>query len=1628
MSASADVSTEGFVIKGIQVRAVNSVDQGNVTRVSLGSTDARQNKNDISDLVNHATLKSTAGSAISPPVLTSSDADNIICAGETVTFTVTSTSPFIEFFVDGVSVQLSNSKTYTTTGLMNGQTVSARGTTNVSTTCPTGFSNSITTTVYATPILTSNDADNTICAGQEVIFTAAPSGLSTYNFYVAGVLVQSSSSHSYATTSLANGQKVRVEITNNTCTASSLDITTTVNTLPGVTLASSDGDNSICAGETLTFTATASIAVSAYEFFVDGLSKQSSTSHTYTTSTLSNGQTVTVKVTTASGCTATSSGITTTVNTTPIVSLLSSDADNIICAGEDVTFFATPLGLSMYEFFVNGVSKQSGTSNKYTTNSLSNGQTVTVKVTTASGCTATSTGITTTVNDSPSVTLTNTAVSNSICSGETVTFTANTSIPVSTYEFFVNGVSKQNGTANTYSTFALINGQTVTVKAVTAKGCTAISSGTTITVNPIPFVVLTSSDADNKVCAGETVTFTATAPTATTYEFYLQGVLVQSGISNVYTTALTDGQKVRVQVKDAANCLSVSNEITTTVNALPGVTLASSDGDNSICAGETLTFTANTSTAVSGYEFFVDGISKQSGASNTYTTNSLSNGQTVTVKVTTASGCTATSSGITTTVNPIPFVTLTSNAAANTSCSGDAVTFTASTNIAVSTYEFFINGVSKQSGVANTFTTTVLTDGDEVRVEVSALGACKASSNSIKTFVNVLTVVLTSSDADNKICAGETVTFTATAPTATTYEFYLQGVLVQNSATNLYTTTSLTSGQTVTVKAITASGCSATSLAGITTTVNALPGVTLTSSNTDNTICPGETLTFTATADIAVSGYEFLVDGISKQSGTSNTYTTSTLSNRQTVTVKVTTASACTALSETILIEVEPLIVTLVSSDPNNSICAGETVIFTANTSTAVSGYEFFVDGVSKQSGTSNTYTTNNLSNGQTVTVKVNTAGGCTATSGGITTIVNIVPAVTLTSSDADNKICAGETVTFTATAPTATTYEFYLQGVLVQNSATNLYTTTSLTSGQTVTVKAITASGCSATSLTGITTIVDALPGVTLASSDPNNSICAGETVTFTASSATATSYEFFVDGVSKQSGTSNTYITNSLSNGQTVTVKVTTASGCTATSTGITTTVNPLPFVTLTSNDDDNTICPGETLTFTASSATATSYEFLVDGVSKQSGVANTYTTNSLSNGETVTVRTSSVSNCTITSNSIKTFVNVLTVVLTSSDADNKICAGETVTFTATAPTATTYEFYLQGVLVQNSATNLYTTTSLTSGQTVTVKAITASGCSATSLTGITTLVNPNPTVTLTSSDADHIICAGQQITFTASSATATSYEFLVDGISKQSGTSNTYITNSLSNGQTVTVSAKTDAECAVLSNGIITVVNEIPIITLISNDNDNTICPGEMITFVANSPTATSFEFFVDGISKQTGSTNIYNTSALTNGQTVTVKATASSGCSATSSGITITVDKLSVTLTSNDDDNTICPGETLTFTASSATATSYEFLVDGVSKQSGTSNTYITNSLSNGQTVTVKVIAGICSLTSTGITTAVGALTVALTSSDIDNRICVAETLTFTASSATATSYEFFVDGISKQSSASSTYYQ
>jgi hypothetical protein len=385
------------------------------------------------------------------------------------------------------------------------------------------------------------------------------------------------------------------------------------NPVLGISIASNVG-SSICAGSSVTFTATATDAGSSpsYQWKVNG-SNVGTNSPIYNTTTLNNNDVVTCVVTSNLSCntgtTATSNSIAMTVTPTiaTAISIVSSTGTSI-CAGTSVTFTATPTngGTPTYQWFV-GSTPVGSNSATYTTTSLSNGQTVSCEMTSSLTCplpaVATSNLITFTVNPtaSPTISITSNPTAAAICSGINVTYTANITNGGSTpvYQWKLNG-SNVGTNASTYSNNTLASSDAVTCELATNNTCAAAQTATsnsiskTINQSVTPTITITSNPA-MPVCVHGEVTFTATITNGGTnpdYQWKKNNQNYGIGNSTYSTTLWSNG--------DEFKCVLTSNALCAT----PAVVTSNIIATNELNPDPEVTVSGNTITAeISGANY-----------------------------------------------------------------------------------------------------------------------------------------------------------------------------------------------------------------------------------------------------------------------------------------------------------------------------------------------------------------------------------------------------------------------------------------------------------------------------------------------------------------------------------------------------------------------------------------------------------------------------------------------------------------------------------------------------------------------------------------------------------------------------------------------------------------------------------------------------------------------------------------------------------------------------------------------------------------------------------------------------------------------------------------------------------------
>jgi hypothetical protein len=539
------------------------------------------------------------------------------------------------------------SVTWTTTGsrsvsvnYQNGSSCTAATPTNYPVTV-----NTVTASIGVTAPLAGN---TTICAGTLVTFNASAAdglGAANYAFYVSSqgaTPVQSGINPSYSTLNLQNGDQVYVKITDlNGCIDDSPIITMTVNPNPVVNLnITSAAGNTICAGETVEFTATA--GYDTYNFYVGATPYNNGGNHVWSTTALANNDQIFVSATSAAGCVGNSApAISMNVTSAPVVTLSTIDPITV-CENTAIAFNAS--GATNYELILNGLNI-GATPSSFNYNSASN-YSIQVKGFAGPGCPGLSNVINVTI-DKPTASFVlapSTACNNSILTMEA------TGTGAAEYRFFIDNTitpvqdwSASNAFTHIYT--SANNGQVVYVQSRSASLCTSdIVAGPTMTINPLPSATISlAAGSLNPVCVNENVTFDASTDFGDTYQFNINETPVPGATGTTFTSnTLSNGDIITVLITNSATgCSQLSNQIVMTVNPLPTAGLNVIQGSTNIIDGTLVEFQG---TGGVDYNFEVTRggvvvITQAFSNDDTFDNTTLQNGDVVTVTVRDANGC-----------------------------------------------------------------------------------------------------------------------------------------------------------------------------------------------------------------------------------------------------------------------------------------------------------------------------------------------------------------------------------------------------------------------------------------------------------------------------------------------------------------------------------------------------------------------------------------------------------------------------------------------------------------------------------------------------------------------------------------------------------------------------------------------------------------------------------------------------------------------------------------------------------------------------------------------------------------------------------------------------------------------------
>ncbi|SOC78708.1 Por secretion system C-terminal sorting domain-containing protein [Salinimicrobium sediminis] len=499
------------------------------------------------------------------------------------------------------------------------------------------------------------------------------------------------------------------------------------------------------------------------------------------------------------------------------------------------------------------------------------------------------------------------------------------------------------------------------------------------------------------------------------------------------------------------------------------VSISSSAG-NTICADTEVTFTANPNggSGTFSFQWKVDGANAGTNSPE-FTTSALSNGDKVTVTVTSTDSttCSTTSSAYTMTVNSNKTPTVTISANKSSICPGDSVIFTASnTNGGTSPqYDFFLNNNTTplQSGSSNTFTSTSLTNGDQIRVVLTSSLECVTSStdeitsNQITVRAGIPATPAAITTPGSTICPGTSQTYSIAAVTgASSYQWTLPSGWTGSSSSTSITATAGTSGGTVSVKAVNDCGVGEAQTIDITVKAGtpAVPG----NITGETAVCPGVSQTYSIGAVPEATEYIWTLPGGWSGTSTTNSINVTTGASGS-GNISVQAKNDCgTSTAKTLAVSVKagtPAQPGTISGTA--AVCPGVSETYAINAVTGATSYEWTLPDTS-WTGTSTTNSitvTTGTTNGDITVKAINDCGTSVVQTFAVTVKPGTPP--TPASIFGSDIVCPGTSETYSITPiDGATEYIWTLPSGWTGNSTTEEITVTTAQSGSgTITVKA---------------------------------------------------------------------------------------------------------------------------------------------------------------------------------------------------------------------------------------------------------------------------------------------------------------------------------------------------------------------------------------------------------------------------------------------------------------------------------------------------------------------------------------------------------------------------------------------
>jgi len=1488
----------------------------------------------------------------------------------------------------------------------------------------------ITVTAAPAPVITTQPASQTVCAGSPATFSVMAANALSYQWRKGGVAIGGATGSSYTLPSASAADAANYDVvvsgicgTAVTSNAASLSVNaaTAITTQPQ--------NQTACLGGSATFSVAAAGSGLSYQWRKGGVNISGATASSFTIPSVAAGDAASYDVVVTGSCGAiTSSAASLTIN--PSTTITAQPVNQTACAGGSATFTvaASGSGTLTYQWRKGGANISGATAASFTINPVAAGDAGSYDVVVSSSCgSATSSAATLTVN--PATAITSQPANQTVCAGSPATFSVTATGTGLSYQWRKGGVAISGATASSFTIPSAAAGDAGSYDVVVTGSCGSVTSAAaTLTVNAA--AAITSQPANQTVCAGSLATFSVTATGAgLSYQWRKGGVAISGATSNSFSIpSAAAGDAGNYDVVVTGSCGAVtSSAATLTVNA--GATITSQPTNQTVCAGSPATFSVTATGTGLSYQWRKGGVVISGATSSSFSIPSAAAGDAGNYDVVVTGSCgTVTSNTASLTVNA--GATITSQPTNQTVCAGSPASFSVTATGAGLSYQWRKGGVAIGGATSSSYSIPSAAAGDAGSYDVVVTGSCgTVTSNAATLTVNPATTI-TSQPANQTSCLGSSASFSVAATgTNLSYQWRKGGVAIGGATSATYNLASVAAGDAGSYDVVVTGACGTVTSGAATLTINSSTNINTQPAN--QTACAGGSATFT----VAASGsgtvtYQWRKGGVAIPGATSASFTINPVAAGDAGSYDVVVSSSCgTVTSSAASLTVNPT--TAVTSPPaNQTVCAGAPASFSvAATGTGLS-YQWRKGGVAISGATSATYSIASAMAGDAGSYDVVVTGSCgSVTSSAATLTVNA--GATITSQPANQTVCAGSPASFSVTATGAgLSYQWRKGGVAISGATSSSYSIPSAAAGDAGNYDVVVTGSCGAVTSSAATLTVNA--GATITSQPTNQTVCAGSPATFSVTATgTGLSYQWRKGGVAISGATGSSFSIPSAAAADAGSYDVVVTGSCgTVTSSAATLTVNPATAIT--AQPTNQATCLGGSVTFNVTAAGAgLSYQWRKGGVAISGATASSFTIPSVAAGDAGSYDVVVTGSCgTVTSNAASLSINSSTTINTQ-PANQTVCLGTAASFSVSASGtgALSYQWRKNGAAISGATGSTYNIPATVAGDAAQYDVVVTSSCG--TVTSNAATLAFNAATAISTQPANQTVCAGAPASFsvTASGAGPFSYQWRKNGSNISGATASAFNITSATAGDAGSYDVVVTGACgSVTSNAATLTVNAAAAIT--SQPANQTVCAGSPATF---SVTATGagllYQWRKGGVAISGATASSFTIPSAAAGDAGSYDVVITSSCGTlTSQAATLTVNPATA-ISAQPTNQTACIGGSVTFsvTASGAGLT-YQWRKGGVAISGATASTFNLASAAAGDAGSYDVVVtGSCgAVTSSAATLTVNA-GAAITSQPSDQTVCAGSPASFSVTaSGSGLTYQWRRNGSNISGATSATY--